>query len=396
MELFNSPCFEELVELRQLFDHSIWLNDDTQRVMIDYISRTNNLMEQVVHMIDCNGEAGVIPSYDLGISYNTSRIAGGFTTGMIAWWECDFPFVPIDITIKECSGSVIKISHINEPYSLFRNTRIETTIKKTLNDGYSFSFSNGNHFFALFEDTNDEMYLVIHCGDDSFRDEKKGVYPSDSIWYKNEIKTFYDSDYRYLKYLVGKPAEKFTDISIKRRDNIKLLHRTFAENFLDGFAEIKDFKVFQHYGFKNENIVLLGTGLIEKNEQFPIFSKEGVPIIIVKPSEKMWGLKIDNTKYYIVPHGWGQVINRINGISNSKDLKSLIISTKDNTIRIEHGYNKKISHDIAMIREIPFYEEYIQKQCSFEKCWNNKFYAELDKVLYPIVTYSEGKVKAWR
>lgn len=90
-----------------LFKCENLLNDTTQMVLLPYIYETNLLLNEAITQFDKNGYASIVPTVDLGFSYNIGRLAGGFSTGMIVDWQCQLPFVPVDMTIKECSVSII-------------------------------------------------------------------------------------------------------------------------------------------------------------------------------------------------------------------------------------------------------------------------------------------------
>lgn len=321
----------ELCDIKKVFDGEYWLNDGSQKILLPYIKSTQELMNSTIQQYDKNGVANIIPSFDLGFSYNTGRIAGGFTTGMVVHWDCEVPFVPIDMTIKECSGSVVSINIDNIDF--FNAERINNCLQKLNDQGYRFNFKTGNHFISLYRDNYRRYYLVIHSGDDSYRDADTGIYPSKEIWYKDQIKTSFDKTRsRYLNYLVDEYAERFVRIAINKRKNIAQFHRHLSEEIVLGYGSIENLYTFQHYGFCFPNTAVLGTGLIKANEIFPIFSNEGLPIVIVKPTEKMWSVKINSERRFVIPHGWGQDIRGITNLSNQWQYGKIILTINDKTI----------------------------------------------------------------
>ena len=382
----------ELCDITKVFDSEYWLNDSSQKILLPYIKSTQELMNSTIQQYDKNGVANIIPSFDLGFSYNTGRIAGGFTTGMVVHWDSEVPFVPIDMTIKECSGSVVSISIDNIDF--FNTERINNCLQKMNNQGYRFNFKTGNHFISLYRDKNKRYYLVIHSGDDSYRDINTGIYPSNEIWYKDQIKTSFDKTRsRYLNYLVDEYAERFVRIAINKRKDIAQFHRHLSEEIILGYGSIENQYTFQHYGFCFPNTAVLGTGFIKANEVFPIFSNEGLPIVIVKPTEKMWSVKVNNERRFVIPHGWGQDIRGITNLSNQWQNGKIILTINDEIIAQDISYTSKLPRDIAQIRVLKDYESFINGDISFEKCWNNKLYVDVVDILYPCASYSDNDKK---
>ena len=380
-----------------LFDAKNLLNDATQRILLPYIRETQCLLNKVIHQYDSNGQAYILPSIDLGFSYNTGRIAGGFTTGMIVNWNSSEPFVPIDMTIKECSGSVFKIDVPDESFFSYKN--IDETLAELRRLGHKFSFTSGNHFISLYRDGKGSRYLVIHSGDDGYRDSNKGIYPSDKAWYWKKVLRVYNVDNgRYINYLIGSDAEKFIDIGLANRPNVACFHNCLCRMLLKDCGHVVEGNTYQHYGFHSKNTAVLGTGLVSENDIFPIFSNEGLPIIIVKPSKDMWSVIIDDERRFIIPHGWGQIID---------DVKDLAICPSEATIKIIYGnyghiqkigYKSKLPKKLARIRELTNYSNFIRGKISFEACWNNNLYLDVVGILYPIASYSAElrKIHVWK
>ena len=397
MIVIHEGLSTKLSSIKELFDSKYWVGDDTQKVLLPYIKDTESLMNYAIHLYDNQGCAYIVPSFDLGFTYNTARLAGGFTSGMIVHWNSNIPFVPIDMTIKECSGSIIEID-ANDIH-FFTVEHIEQCLEKMWNNGYRFNFFSGNHFISLFQDKQNKKYLVMHSGDDGYRDEQNGVYPSQKVWYKDNVKVVYDKEgKRYLKYLVEDAAEKFINIALERQSGVASFHRDFANLLLHNSGLIIHAKTYQHYGMYSSHTALLGTGLVPLNETFPIFSNDGLPILIGRPSEKMWSLYIDNHRRFVIPHGWGQCINGIRGIEYLPTEKRLLFTLKSNFLLTDEiGYDKKLSKNIVKIRKLANYINYINSKSSFEECWNNNFFFDTENILFPIVSYhaENGEIIRW-
>lgn len=380
-----------------LFNSKYWLDDSTQRVLLPYVRTTQLLLSKAIKLYDHNGSANIIPSFDLGFTYNTARLAGGFTTGMIVNWNSSIPFVPIDMTIKECSGSVISISADSTDF--FSLDQIKISLKKMWKKGFRFNFSSGNHFIALYKNAHNNYYLVLHSGDDGYRNDQYGIYPSLRVWYRDKIKTITnESGHRYLKYLVDDAAEKFIQIALERRHFVADFHRELTNCILNNSGSILCSNTYQHYGMDTDHTALLGTGLIKLNERFPIFSNEGLPIVIVRPSKKMWSVQIDNDQRFVIPHGWGQCIQGVTELNYNASNNKLSIICDSKTIESETiGYSVKIPKRIASVRQLKYYTEFLNGKKSYEACWNNNLFVEIEDILFPLASYNaeNGEIKKW-
>ena len=364
------------------------IGDSTQKVLLPYIHETKSLMDTAISKYDKNGYANIIPAFDLGFSYNVGRLAGGFTTGMVVDWHCDVPFVPIDITLKECSGSVIKLSNCENPLKSFNAKNISKALAKLKNEGFFFNFNSGNHFISLFKDKHETYYLVVHSGDDSYRNRETGVYPVKDVWYENEIHTLYNKDKtRYLKYLVGAPAQRFIEFALSNRANVASFHNALAGRIFSQLDNDFTCSTYQHYGLHSEHTAVLGAGLVPRGSVYPIFSNQGLPILIVSSSPDMWSLEIDEKEYYVFPHGWGQEIKDVTAIYNNLDKDCFNIECGNSFISEKIDYSNKLSKNVACVRTLNNYMELVDGKITFERVWNNEFYACVQKVLYPVATY---------
>ena len=372
-----------------LYQSDCLLNDLTQKVLLPYIFETNNLINKAIHLYDDNGFGTIIPTFDLGFTYNTARLAGGFTTGMLVDWQSKVPFVPIDMTIKECSVSIIELgTFFQEHLNGFDGKRIGNILDVLRKKGYSYNFKTGNHFITLCTDFNNNCYLVIHSGDDSYRDDSVGVYPSDKVWYNSLIKTLYnDSHTRYIKYLVDEPAERFIEFALSNRNNVHMFHLEFANMLYSINCEEHFCNTYQHYGFHSEHTAVLGACLVPDNSVFPVLSNQGLPILLVRSTPDMWSVEIDNVRYSVFPHGWGQEIKNISRI-NVLDGKMQFILSNGLLFETEIGYKKKLPKGFATIRMLNNYESIVNGALSFEKAWNDNFFGIIEKTLFPLASYN--------
>lgn len=379
------------------FDSRDYLDDSSQRVLLPYIQKTQVLLNRAIERHDLNGGAEVIPSFDLGFTYNTARLAGGFTTGMAVNWCTDIPFVPIDMTIKECSGSVVAIDVRDT--SFFTADKIKKALVKLRSAGYRFNFKSGNHFISLFRDDEWRYYLVIHSGDDGYRDNAIGVYPSDDVWYKGDVLSVYDDDGgRYLKYLVGAPAEKFINFALDRRHALADFHRLLADELVSNCGRVIASETYRHYGLDSPHTAVLGTGLVYEGGDFPIFSKEGLPIVLARPTGETRYVLIDGERRYVIPHGWGQRIKGVTSLSVSSVEKKISIGIGKESLCYDYGYTVKLPRDIADVREFDNYSDFISGKIPFEACWNDNLIVDVRKILYPVASYRDEEeiILLWR
>ena len=371
-----------------LFLYDNLIGDTTQKVLLPYIYETKLLLDAAISQYDKNGYANIIPALDLGFSYNVGRLAGGFTTGMVVDWSCEVPFVPIDMTLKECSGSVIELGNIENPLKYFSAKNVTEALEKLKNSGFLFNFNSGNHFISLFKDKKEIYYLVVHSGDDGYRNSEKGVYPVESVWYEKEIKTVYNRDKtRYLKYLVDSAAQRFIDFALLNRANVENFHITLADRIFPHLNNNFICNTYQHYGLHSEHTAVLGTGLVCRDSVYPIFSNQGLPIVIASPSRDMWSIEIDKNEYYVFPHGWGQEIKGVTSVYNNLNSGCFNIEVEKSLISEKIDYSNKLPKNIASVRNLCNYMDLIEGKIPFERVWNNQFYASVEKVLYPVAAY---------
>ena len=101
--------------------------DTTQTVLLPYLAKTEELLDELVRLHDPYGWAKVIPCNDLGFPNNIMRIAGGFLTGAYYNWSCTVPIVPVDATINTCTSSVFKLKGFDA--DTLNNEAFETIVK---------------------------------------------------------------------------------------------------------------------------------------------------------------------------------------------------------------------------------------------------------------------------
>ena len=199
--------------------------DNTQKALIRYLIKTEQCVSELIHSIDKQGDVKILPAEDLGMPNNALRLKGGFATGMVMIWECSEPLVFIDATVNSCVSSVFETDIHEIPSEFLDERRIEDVIRKCVVNGYSFDIESGNHFLAFCQsERTKNINLVQHFSDKRAKDKREGLYPIKNVWYEDEIKTFFGKE-RWIRYLIGEPAERFYHLARKMEKRTKEAHR---------------------------------------------------------------------------------------------------------------------------------------------------------------------------
>lgn len=86
--------------------------------------------------------------------------------------------------------------------------------------------------------------------------------------------------------------------------------------------------------------------LVDERDVVPIFSREGYPIFLFRPSSNMWSIVLEGKTKYIIPHGWGQEL-RYDYFAKQiqkEDFKNGKLSIKNGKFVLsnsQHGYYEK-------------------------------------------------------
>lgn len=344
-----------------LFKPENLLNDDTQRVLLPYIRKTQELFESTIRKYDSSivrigtkemPRSGVMifPSLDLGFPNNVQRLAGGFATGMLIMWKCGTPIVPVDATVNVCSSSVFRLDSFNTNMgdSEFIKYIEDIIFKATKGKGYSFSFDSGNHFLMVAQDINSkQLYLVLHSSAKEFKDSYMGLYPVENNWYSNKIRTN-PSPYapeRYIRYIKDRDAAYFIDNAHKLEEYNIQIHKWFASAIGCKIESISG-NTYHHYYMPTDNSIAIGTYAESPGTIVPLFSNIGKDIYMFKIGKDNWKIKLGGREVCLVPHGWGQVIDNVQLIEVNNDKK--IIKIDDNEydihskVRLKNEGNKHI------------------------------------------------------
>lgn len=307
----------------ELFDAENLLGDNTQRVLLPYIRKTEDMLTHVIKSkYDSREESGaiIIPSLDLGYPNNVQRIAGGFATGMFIHWECGTPLVPVDATVNVCSSSIYRLTNYSEELTSNFCTYLER-IMQTASEryGYSYSFTSGNHFLMIAQDETDPdaLYLIMHSSANELKNSFLGLYPVEHNWYAKAIKVYRDGN-RYLRYIKGNEATYFIQNAHYMETYNTDLHHWLALQLNSG-QEFRDHELQMtkhHYYMPTDSSIAIGTFVEPPGSEVPIFSDVGKPIYLFKISEDNLTFRLPGKKgtWCLVPHGWGQQIEQVNSL----------------------------------------------------------------------------------
>lgn len=307
------------------------LNDHTQKVILPILEVTEELIFKAINQKDgINPEVEIVAMPDLGFSNNAIRMRGGFYTGMYLKWNSNTPFVPVDATINSCGVSIFLLNE-SVSYGDFKK-KIELARDRVSRLGYKWNFECGNHFISLCQLDDGRYCVVMHASADEYKKSipDSSLYPLPGVWYYNDIKVIRSDSVngRYLRYLLGKPAQRFISIAKKLED--------INHNRLNQVAEIifgdcieSELIYVPHYGMPTETAIAIGCSW--KKEQSILLTVPGKDIYIM--SNKAY----DNKNMWLTPHGFGAEILSPDIYYESNDyiINGTVIRNDDDVRRIK-------------------------------------------------------------
>lgn len=278
--------------------------DQTQIALMDYLEGTEIALEELIKTFDPNGKVKIIPSIDLGMPNNLIRLYGGFATGMAVLWKCNRPIVFIDATVNSCVSSYFELD-VNDAFiENFTTERIYKILQKQNDTNHCFNIKSGNHFISLCKSRmTGKIYLVQHFSDGLAKDVNLGLYPTENVWYRNNMQIFNYND-RCIRYLIDASAEKFYKCATELEKLTKEDHLWLAKEIAGD--HIVKYSMMPHYGMPKSNVIIIGTFFCEDYSVVPIFSKEACPIYLFQPSKDMEFVRFEDYPFVLIPHGWGQ------------------------------------------------------------------------------------------
>ena len=267
---------------------------------------------------------------DLGFANNIMRMHGGFFTGINVKWETRIPFVPVDTTVNSCGVSIFRFKE-HFDFSEFKN-RLSILDEQLQKNGIINNFNRGNHFIALCSDNNGYQYLVLHASNNTYKYGEKGLYPREDTWYYNDICTS-NFEYGYLRYIVGKTAERFYRLYLESEKTNPVRNQIVANIILKNCTDIKEIIYTPHYGMPNASSISIGSQW--RQSKSVLLTKEGCSIYIVKE---------ENPFCSFMPHGFGLSIN---GSCRDVSFFDSGIIINDVVINCKNGF---IGSEIAVTR----------------------------------------------
>lgn len=381
---------DTILHYNDLFEAENLLNDDTQRCLLPYILETQKLFDCAIrkHDSSINSYCRIFPSLDLGFPNNVQRLAGGFATGMLVTWKCGIDIVPIDATVNVCTSSVFKLNGFDEGLLKNQNELIRKLKElfdiASLEKGYSFSFTSGNHFLIIAKekDTKD-YYLVLHSSANELKNSYMGLYPVEDNWYSNVIKEIQGENGRYFRYLKDEDARHFIRMAHNFKNYNEQIHKWLAEQINRKSFSASEMLIKHHYYMPTDNSIALGTFAEPIGTEVPLFSEPGKNIYIFRIGEDNWQVNLGGSKgnVCVVPHGWGQKIDKIHGIKVNN--KTLVLSIEDHNEEIEISSKEHINCLEKTIRSF-------KDGKTFLSIGNRMLHGEIVKELVPCFEYSQN------
>lgn len=312
------------------------LNDSTQKEILKHLETTERLLSKVgTQLSETQKESMIYAMPDLGIAQNGTRMLGGFYTGACYSWNSDVPFVPVDTTVNVCGTTVYKLTQNitvqefqkrldnvmqnRDTYLKYASTHLPSQILDSIDleraDKFYWNYNVGNHFAILAEqnDDNSELpegqYMIVHASAIELKKDnlKYGLYPVEGNWYYDDIKTIYDdNENRYLRYIYGKKAVQFAELSSMLQKINKDRNRYFCKTVLGELAGEEVINL-SHYGMPTNNAVCIGCQW--EQEDFTLLTAPGNDIFLVRPNLTAPNtIELNNKKITLTPHGCGVML----------------------------------------------------------------------------------------
>lgn len=344
--------------------------DSTQKSILPHLQTTELLVASALEKETgkrCKVEITAMP--DLGLANNSIRMCGGFFTGMFMEWNADISFIPVDATVNSCGVSVFLLRK-GISFQEFKS-RINDAKEKVGQLGYNWNFEQGNHFISLCCNDLEQYCIVMHASADEYKKSVPGrsLYPFPNVWYYDDIKviTTKNSE-RYLRYLVGDAAKRFTTIAFElEKINKERMHS--VATIIAGELIKEEVCYIPHYGMPTESSIAIGCSW--KPDKSVLLSLPGKDVFIIESVDK-------GSEHWLTPHGFGA------------EITSPSIFYKNGKLHIN---GNPISHDddVALLKEKGIRHVKSDKR-QIEDYINNilqKINARIISKLHPIVTVNK-------
>ncbi|MFF2101727.1 hypothetical protein [Streptomyces sp. NPDC058202] len=265
--------------------------DPTQQQIIAHLRTTEQLLAEAATLASGRaGDAEITPMPDLGLPHNVRRIHGGFFTGALYQWDSGpVPLIPVDATVNLCGVTLFRVEDDFEDEQDFRR-RVEAareTITKA--SSYVWNFTSGNHFVILAENRTpgtlpEGRYLVLHASAAEFKNQYNGLYPASGNWYSDEIRILAGRNGRYLRYLTGKPAERFARVATMLESYQRERQQLCATLIMGSEARIHDEVLsLLHYGMPDTSSIAIGCQWLRDDQpRSLLLTRPGAPLYLVR------------------------------------------------------------------------------------------------------------------
>lgn len=380
----------------QLFNWQNLLGDDTQRVLLDYLKQTETLFTDAIQKHDStkNSKCEIFPSLDLGIPNNVQRLAGGFATGMLVTWNCGIDIVPIDATVNVCTSSVFRLNHFN-PSILNNKEELCKWLKQLFHaaseeKGYSFSFTSGNHFLIIgtspSKQGDNDYYLVLHSSANELKNSYMGLYPVEGNWYSNDIKYIKGQDGRYFRYLKDDTARHFITMAHHFEQYNEQIHQWLA-TMINNVTPCSEQWSKHHYYMPTDSSIAIGTFAEPEGIEVPIFSAPRKPVYIFKIGSDNWKVDLGGKRgrVCLIPHGWGQKVDCLQGIEVKKD--TLILNINGQLIPFAVNSRSRIDCKEKSLRIFENGEKFLSIGSKF-------VHGSIKRIITPCFEYSSAKTES--
>ncbi|MEU6815287.1 hypothetical protein [Streptomyces sp. NPDC046860] len=275
---------------------------------------TENLLSRTATLVSGRAcDAEIVPMPDLGLPHNVRRIHGGFYTGAFYQWESTVPMVPVDATVNLCGVSLFRVDDDFADERHFRERVAAARAVLSDRSSYVWNFTSGNHFVILAENRTPGVlpqgrYLVLHASAAEFKNQYNGLYPAPGNWYHEEVRVLAGPDGRYLRYLSGKPAERFASMVSMIEAYQHERQRMCAALILGSEARItEEICSVLHYGMPDASSIAIGCQWLSGDDpRSLLLTRPGAPLFLVR--SEAGGSNEVHTAHgprTLTPHGLG-------------------------------------------------------------------------------------------
>jgi len=300
--------------------------DETQHELSRHAAETEKLLMRAVSRISgVEKRADVWLMPDLGVSYSVERMYGGFFTGMVAKWDCNEPFIPVDSTMNVCAVGVYRVDGGIDTAKEFLK-KIESLQQAKHNEcSYEWNFDSGNHFITLADVSAGQgmpmgRYLVLHSSACEFKSQRNGLYPKAGNWYADRIEVIEDkTSGRHLRFLHGVPAERFFRQARLLIDYNRIRLNYFAETIMEG-SRVEEYSYQPHYGMPDEYSVAIGCQWLSGAVPCLLLTAPGEDLLMIEPiSDGSNQIRLGGLNCILMPHGLGVSAQRSLNIAYRPD-----------------------------------------------------------------------------